>query len=133
MCRPPPPLLSIRMVIDNITTTSTRHCLNDIWMYRSKNILKSFLPFSVQSSHRDCPNSPPPPYPTVKWIVLIRHWFSSILGHCILFLFLISVSFNFSSEMTDYKWGMFCVNKLKREREREIYDFWHAISYILLK
>ena len=25
-----------------------------------KNISKSFLPFAVQSSHRDCPNPPPP-------------------------------------------------------------------------
>ena len=29
MCRPPPPPLN-EMVVDNITTTATRHCLNDI-------------------------------------------------------------------------------------------------------
>ena len=54
----PPPLN--KMVVDNITTTATRHCLNDIWIHRSQNISKSFLPFSVQSSHRDCSKSPPP-------------------------------------------------------------------------
>ena len=126
MCRSPP---LNKMVVDNITTTATRHCLNVIWIHRSQNISKSFNPFTVQSSHRDCPKPPPPHSPSVKWIVLIRHWFSSILGHYIPFLFLISVSFYFSSEMTEYKWGMFYVNK----REREIYDFWHAVSYILLK
>ena len=130
-CADPPPLK--KMVVDNITTTATRHCLNVIWIHRSQNISKSFNPFTVQSSHRDCPKPPPPPSPSVKWIVLIRHWFSSILGHYILFLFLISVSFYFSSEMTGYKWGMFYVNKREREREREIYDFWQAVSYILLK
>ena len=41
-------------------TTATRHCLNDIWIHRSQNISKSFLPFSVQSSCRDCPKPPPP-------------------------------------------------------------------------
>ena len=40
MCRPPPPLN--KMVVDNITTTATRHCLNDIWIHRSQKYFKKF-------------------------------------------------------------------------------------------
>ena len=124
-CAEPPSPLN-KMVVDNITTV-TRNCLNDIWIHRSQNISKSFLPFSVQSSHRDCPKSPPPLSPSVKRIVLIRLWFSSILGHYIPFLFLISASFYFSPEMTEYKWWMFCVNK--RERQRDLWLLTRSIIY----
>ena len=64
MCRtppPPPPPLN-KMVVDNITTTATRHCLNDIWIHRSQKYFKKFPSvFSAVFAPRFSYPTPPPP------------------------------------------------------------------------
>ena len=77
----------------------------------------------MQSSHRDCPKTPPPPYFSLSQV--------DCLDPTLIFIdlrTLFTVSF-FSSQsrsisvqkITSYKWGMFSV--IERE------DFWHEISY----
>ena len=50
ICRPPPLPLN-KMVVDNITTTAARHCLNDIWIHFSQKYFKKF-PSQFQCSVR---------------------------------------------------------------------------------
>ena len=57
---PPPPPLFNKMVVDYITTTATRHSLNDIWIHRSQKYFKKFpCVFSAVFAPRL--SEPPPP------------------------------------------------------------------------
>ena len=120
-CAEPPPPLN-KMVVDNITTTATRHCLNDIWIHRSQNISKSVQSFCTEIVLK----SPPPPFSLSQvdcidpTLTIYRFFFSSQS---------LSISVQ---EWQNIKWGMFYVNKKERERST-MYDFWHAVSYILFK
>ena len=126
---PPPPPFN-KMVVDNITTTATRHCLNDIWIHRSQKYFKKF-PSVFSAVFKPRLSLPPPPRPLsnsqVDCIDLTLIYIDlRTLYTLILFLFLVSVSFYFSSEMTEYKWGMFCVNK----RERDLWLLTRNIYHI---
>ena len=58
-CADPPPPLN-KMVVDNITTTATRHCLNDIWIHRSQKYFKKF-PSVFSAVFAPRLSYPPPP------------------------------------------------------------------------